>query len=127
MKEKNFRKSYILFYCDGDVRYVFNRSVSWYTYIPKKYHNVLEIIGYEIVSNKIDKFVEEHALICRNIDNIENYLKTHNTNCAIIETLEDKPNYNLSDQKYINDIKKQYCMVLDAVDRKTCYLIVMMF
>ena len=116
MKDK-LRKSYILLYDANGIRYIFNRSISWNNYLPKKYNKVLDLLGMKRLSHKLDEFLEEHAHVCRNIDNIEEYLKFHNTNTVIIH-ISDLENIENADQKELNKLKKYYCEILNAVDRK---------
>lgn len=113
---KTMRVSYIILYKENGIKYVFNRSVDWMGGIfSKDLCNILNIIGHDIISNKISEFTDKHSNICEHISEIDDYLDINN--CIILEEYPDLSNVNRADQKKLNEIKKEWCVKLNAVDR----------
>lgn len=110
------RVSYIILYKENGIKYVFNRSVDWMGGIfSKDLCNILKTIGHDIVSYKISEFTDKHSNICEHISEIDDYLDINS--CIILEEHPEFPNENRENQKQLNEIKKEWCVKLNAVDR----------
>ena len=110
------RVSYIILYKENGIKYVFNRSIDWDGGIlSKDLCNILNIIGHDIISNKISEFNKKHSNICEHISEIDDYLDINS--CIILAEYPDLPNKNRVNQKELNEIKKEWCVKLNAVDR----------
>lgn len=113
---ETMRVSYIILYKENGIKYVFNRSVDWMGGIfSKDLCNILKTIGHDIVSYKISEFTDKHSNICEHISEIDDYLDINN--CIILEEHPEFPNENCENQKQLNEIKKEWCVKLNAVDR----------
>lgn len=110
------RISYIILYKENGIKYIFNRSVDWMGGIfSKDLCDILNIIGHDIISDKISEFTNKHSNICEHISEIDDYLDVNS--CIILEEYPDLSNINRIDQKKLNEIKKEWCVKLNAVDR----------
>lgn len=113
---ETMRVSYIILYKENGIKYVFNRSVDWASRIfSKDLCNILNAIGHDIIYNIISEFTEKHSNICEHISEIDDYLDINS--CIILAEYPDLPNENLVNQKELNEIKKEWCVKLNAVDR----------
>ena len=112
MIEEQTRITYIYLYEDKDVKYIMNRSIPFQNVVGKKMLDALEMVGVNTYTKIMYELEKELQNFTCNVD-------VNTSHITILETHPEWENLNRSNQKDINERKRELAKLFGAVVRKT--------